>query len=95
VTAQDAALLTWACLEAGERGLVDPAWIGTVLKGQRFDGSWSAEPFAAAPNRGGSVTWYSSTTLTGALCYNALTRYLAGERPGVGVDARRTEPMTM
>jgi hypothetical protein len=95
LTAQDAALLTWASLEGDERNLIDRGWIETILKQQRFDGSWSAEPFAAAPNRGGSVTWYSSTTLTSALCYNALTRYQAGERAGVGDDAWRAEPMTM
>lgn len=87
VTAQDAALLTMASLEAGEPSLIEPGWIETVVKQQRFDGSWSAEPFAAAPNRGGSATWYSSTTLTSALCYNALTRYMAEERPGLGIDA--------
>jgi hypothetical protein len=75
VEAQDAALLMIACFDADRADLVDPTWITTILKGQRFDGSWMGEPFAAAPNRGRYVTWYASTTLTTALCYDALKRY--------------------
>jgi hypothetical protein len=73
-SAQDAALLTIACIEAGRAQDLDPAWQTTILKSQRFDGGWPGEPFAAAPNRGRSVTWYSSATLTTALCYDALRR---------------------
>jgi len=74
VTAQDAAMLILACDEANRDDLMDPAWSVQVLKRQRFDGSWIGEPFAAAPNRGRSVSWYSSTLLTTALCYDALVR---------------------
>ena len=73
-TAQDAALLSVACLEAGQAQRIDPGWTMRILKGQGFDGGWAAEPFAAAPNRGNAVTWYASTTLTTALCYDALQR---------------------
>jgi len=69
---QDAALLTRACHAAGRRDLIDPSWGTVILKGQSFDGGWSAEPFAAAPNRGSSMTWYQSRTLTTALCYDGL-----------------------
>ena len=79
-TAQQAALLTIACLEMGEPRLVDADWATTILKQQRFDGSWPGEPFAAAPNRGSSVTWYSSTILTSALCYDALMRQAPATR---------------
>jgi hypothetical protein len=48
------------------------------LRSQRFDGSWLGEPFAAAPNRGGAVSWYSSTTLTTALCLDALSHWSDG-----------------
>jgi hypothetical protein len=82
LTPQMAALLTVASLEMGEPERLDPRWITTVLKGQRFDGGWAGEPFAAAPNRGASVTWYSSTMLTSALCYDALRR----RRPGASSD---------
>ena len=51
---------------------LDPRWRTTILKGQSFDGSWIGERFAAAPNRGLAVTWYSSSLLTSALCYDAL-----------------------
>ena len=73
-TPQEAALRILACLDMDVPEWLDPAWTSTVLKGQRFDGSWAAEPFAAAPNRGSSVTWYSSTILTTALCYDAVAR---------------------
>jgi hypothetical protein len=74
VTPQDAALLVLACLHAGEPRLLRSRWISVMLKQQRHDGSWAAEPFAATPNRGGSVTWYGTKTLTTALCYDALKR---------------------
>jgi hypothetical protein len=70
--AQQAALLTIACLVMNCSGKLDPRWRTTILQAQRFDGSWIGEPFAAAPNRGLAVTWYSSTLLTSALCYDAL-----------------------
>jgi hypothetical protein len=72
LTAQQAALLTIACLDLKCSEKADPRWQTTILKRQRFDGSWIGEPFAAAPNRGLAVTWYSSTLLTSALCYDAL-----------------------
>ena len=74
LTAQDAALLSVACLEAKRRDLIDPAWATLILQQQRFDGSWRGEPFFAAPNRGRHVTWYESSILTSAMCYDALVR---------------------
>ncbi len=82
LSAQQAALLTIACLDLDCREKLDPNWTTTILKAQRFDGSWVGEPFAAAPNRGVAVTWYSSTLLTSALCYEALIR--SGPGPGSG-----------
>jgi hypothetical protein len=73
-TPQDAALLTRACLAADRPDLIDPSWQTIILKRQAFDGGWNAEPFAAAPNRGSWLTWYSSRRLTSALCYDALAR---------------------
>jgi hypothetical protein len=75
---QDAALATIACRAAGRPDLVRPEWQVTILRSQRFDGSWLGEPFAAAPNRGGAVSWYSSTTLTTALCLDALSHWADG-----------------
>jgi hypothetical protein len=74
LTPQQAALLTIACLDGAATDRLNPRWVVTILKGQRFDGSWGAEPFAAAPNRGNSVTWYSSTALATTICYDALKR---------------------
>ena len=81
MTAQDAALLILACHDANREDLIDPAWVVQVLKRQRFDGSWIGEPFAAAPNRGQSVSWYSSTLLTTALCYDALALGMKRQAP--------------
>jgi hypothetical protein len=79
LTAQHAALLLGACLSAERPDLIDPAWSFLVLRQQRFDGSWRGEPFFAAPNRGRSVTWYESSILTSAMCYDALVRSSRGE----------------
>lgn len=72
VSPQEAALAAIACHDADQPKRIDRRWVTTVLKQQRSDGSWIGEPFAAAPNRGGWVSWYSSTMLTSALCYEAL-----------------------
>ncbi len=71
-SAQEAALTALAVRAAGRPDLFRPDWISTILKQQRFDGSWIGEPFAVAPSRGWQVSAYSSTTLTTALCYHAL-----------------------
>jgi hypothetical protein len=73
-TAQEAALLTIACIEAGRPDMLREEWTTRILKQQRSDGSWIGEPFAATPNRGPWVSWYSSSMLTTALCYDALGR---------------------
>ncbi len=81
---------TAACLllASGDGG--DPRWDSVVLKGQSFDGSWDAEPFFFAPNRGGSATWFRSKLLTSAVCYDALaTRRRVEEAPTALADERR------
>ncbi|CAN5575877.1 hypothetical protein BH23CHL8_BH23CHL8_00860 [soil metagenome] len=82
LTAQEAALVAIACRDAGREDLVRPAWIATILRQQRFDGGWAGEPFAAAPNRGGWVTWYSSASLATALCFDALAGLDSGSLIG-------------
>jgi hypothetical protein len=94
LTAQQAALLTVACLDLKCSGKQDPRWQATILKRQRFDGSWIGEPFAAAPNRGLAVTWYSSTLLTSALCYDALMSSSAYTRNGGLERETGIEPAT-
>ena len=71
---RSAALLTVACIDGGRPDLLREEWTTRILRAQRSDGSWIGEPFAAAPNRGHSVSWYSSSMLTTALCYDALGR---------------------
>lgn len=82
-SAQEAALAVLAARAAHRPELIQPAWKATILKQQRFDGSWIGEPFAVAPNRGWHVSVYSSTTLTTALCYDAL----AGTNEGTPAEA--------
>lgn len=79
-SAQEAALAVLAAHAGGRKDLVRPGWITTILKQQRFDGSWPTAPFAVAPNRGWRVSAYSSTTLTTALCYDALSTAADGSR---------------
>jgi hypothetical protein len=88
-SSQDAALKVIACHEARRGDLVDGRWIVQILKSQRFDGSWRSEPFAAAPNRGQGMTWYSSNQLTSALCYDALARTARGAGPAGGATPAR------
>ena len=55
-SAQEAALAVLAARAAHRSELIRPARIATILKQQRFDGSWIGEPFAVAPNRGWRVS---------------------------------------
>jgi len=71
-THQQAALSTTACLELGMSDRIDPSWRVMLLASQRWDGSWTGEPFAVVPNRGRTMAWFTSATLTTALCYDAL-----------------------
>ncbi len=45
-----------------------------ILRHQRPDGSWNAEPLFMAPNRGARMTPFSSRTVTTSFCWHALTR---------------------
>jgi hypothetical protein len=72
---QDAAFLTLACLDHPGEVPFRPHWITVLLKNQRYDGSWEAEPFYPAPNRGGLPTWYASRSMTTAFCCHALQTY--------------------
>jgi hypothetical protein len=69
-TPQQAALLGLACHAAGCQP--EAGWLTTLLKTQRYDGSWAGEPLYGTPLRGELATWYSSRTVTTALCFHAL-----------------------
>ncbi len=79
LTPQTAALFTLICLRspapAAVAALFDPNWITGLLKTQRYDGSWEAEPLAITPTRGEFASWYSSRLVTTAFCYQALKMY--------------------
>lgn len=49
-----------------------PIWREMILKNQRYDGAWLAEPLFVAPTRGETAAWYASQTVTTALCYHAI-----------------------
>ncbi len=79
ISPQEAAFLTLACLSpdlpATAKNLFDPDWITILLKAQRYDGSWAAEPLYGTPTRGELAAWYSSRPVTTAFCYHALKTY--------------------
>lgn len=70
-TPQDAAFFILTCAFAPARRLFNPNWVTRLLKSQRYDGSWDDEPLFLVPDRWGSG-WYSSRTVTTAICYDAL-----------------------
>ena len=72
VTPQDAAFLALACSAGPGRDLYDRRWISTLLKSQRYDGTWEPEPLFLAPTHGAQVVPYASRTLTTAFCGYAL-----------------------
>jgi hypothetical protein len=79
LTPQTAALFTLICLGSSASPevatLFDPDWITGLLKTQRYDGSWEAEPLAITPTRGEFASWYASRLVTTAFCYHALKTY--------------------
>jgi hypothetical protein len=75
ISPQQAAFLTLACLGHPAEALFRPQWITILMKNQRYDGSWEAEPFYPTPNRGGVATWYASRPITTAFCTHALQTY--------------------
>lgn len=83
---QDAAFLSLVCLGCPAPPLFRPEWITILLKNQRYDGAWEAEPLYPTPNRGGVPTWYSSRSMTTAFCYHALQTYQR-HQPGVASKA--------
>lgn len=49
------------------------AWLEILLKSQRHDGSWPAEPLFLIPH-GRRTAWYASRPVTSAFCYLALRK---------------------
>ena len=79
LTPQNVALLTLTCLNQSNSSLFNPKWITTLLKTQRYDGSWDDEPLFPAPSHGVIGFWYSSRLMTTAFCYHALKTYAKSE----------------
>ncbi|MBX9399606.1 hypothetical protein K4749_40415 [Streptomyces sp. TRM72054] len=48
------------------------SWKAAVIRNQRPDGGWDAEPLYWIPNPSHPGAWYSSRTTTTSLCYRAL-----------------------
>lgn len=74
VSCQNAAVLILCCHDGPARGLFDPEWVEMLLRTQHTDGLWDACPVYILPNRGNLSNWYSSKTVTTALCFHALTK---------------------
>jgi hypothetical protein len=71
LSSQEMALLGLAGKKNPGQELVTEEWRHRLIKNQRHDGSWPAEPLFLIPDRGGTA-WYSSRLVTTALCYRAL-----------------------
>jgi hypothetical protein len=72
---QEAAFLILGCLEQPQlRPLYNPGWSRLILRHQRYDGGWPAEPLFVTPTRGEAAAWYASRSVTSAYCYHALKR---------------------
>jgi hypothetical protein len=78
LTPQDAAFLTLTCFipdssrRLGSR--FDERWITSLIRSQRYDGSWDDEPLFLVPSHRGTA-WYASRSVTTAFCYHALKTY--------------------
>jgi hypothetical protein len=70
-TPQTAAFLLLTEPAHAETGFDVTRWVSRLLKRQRHDGSWEAEPLFLTPHRMGT-TWYASRLVTSAYCYLAL-----------------------
>ncbi len=69
---QQAAFLVLAGPISGRQDPHNRRWATLLLKSQRPDGSWPAEPLFFVPNRGEHTVWHSSDLLTSAYCYLAI-----------------------
>jgi hypothetical protein len=85
-TPQSAAHLTLAYLSGSARPPLtapfDVGWISMMLKQQRYDGSWMAEPLFVTPTRGEVAAWYASQSVTTAYCHHALMVYERWRKTG-------------
>jgi hypothetical protein len=75
-TSQTAAFLLLAQHTHDLPGYNKTDWIRQLIKRQRHDGSWNAEPLFLVPHRLGA-TWYASRPVTSSYCYLAF-KQLAG-----------------
>jgi len=79
-SAQDCALrLLGSCALEIAPGL-RAGWHTRIIKLQRYDGSWDAEPLFITSTRGGMPIWYSSHLVTTAIIYHALCLTAAAEQ---------------
>jgi hypothetical protein len=63
----------WLALAAHHTPLTPPAeWRTLILKAQRSDGCWPAEPLYITPMYGRKTSWYASQMMTTAYIYHAL-----------------------
>jgi len=74
ITAQDAALLslTTRRLQSGDP---EDIWLDVLLRDQRPDGGWAAEPLYWIPTLGVLGGVYSSRLATSALCFQAIREW--------------------
>jgi hypothetical protein len=49
------------------------SWIDILIRSQRYDGGWDAEPLFWVNGFGGAPEWFRSRTVTTSFCYEALS----------------------
>jgi hypothetical protein len=49
------------------------SWIDILVRSQRYDGGWDAEPLFWVNGFGGAPEWFRSRTVTTSFCYEALS----------------------
>jgi hypothetical protein len=74
---QTVAFLTMA--SCNHRGMASGAWswMDVLVRSQRHDGGWDAEPLFWVNGSGGTPDWFRSRTVTTGFCYEALSTFVA------------------
>jgi hypothetical protein len=70
---QTIAFLIMAASNHPEMETQASSWIDILVRSQRYDGGWDAEPLFWVNGFGGAPEWFRSRTVTTSFCYEALS----------------------
>jgi hypothetical protein len=74
---QTVAFLTMAASNHPDIRTPASSWIEVLVRNQRHDGGWDAEPLFWVNGSGGTPEWFRSRTVTTAFCYEALSGFVS------------------